>query len=94
MNFGLITYGKNSQSKGNILKSVYRQVVRTTTYAFRTRLINNIIIEADVLILQNRAYELKAKIMKKLLSSGNSILGEDAKKSYYCQKNQEMPNHN
>ncbi|KAL9873520.1 uncharacterized protein ACN427_013880 [Glossina fuscipes fuscipes] len=91
IDYALIIYGNSCKSNINILKPVYHQAVRASCYAFRTTPISNIIIETGLPTLENRLYELKAKIVPKLLNSNKSILGDDVRKIIIAKKIPKSP---
>lgn len=68
----MLIYGNGCKSI--ILKPIYQQVLRTSTYAFRTTPISNILTEIGL-----PAYELKPTIRPKFLNTNQSLLGEDVK---------------
>ncbi|XP_037894794.1 uncharacterized protein LOC119640676 [Glossina fuscipes] len=77
IDYALIIYGNSCKYNINILKPVYHQAVRASCYAFRTTPINNIIIETGLPTLENRLYELKAKIVPKKYAASAPLIMDD-----------------
>ena len=74
IDYCLFIYGNSCKSNINIIKPAYHRAARACVYAFRTTPIENILREANFATITDRIYELKSRILPKLINSTNSVL--------------------